>query len=286
MNPEATSSTDPADISADLDRHRRDAAGVVHPPAGPDARIASLVPSLTELLIDLGLADRIVARTRYCIHPAPAVETIPAVGGTKKVHLERLKALAPTHAILNVDENTKEMADALAAFVPHIVVTHPLVPDDNRDLYALFAQVFDCKEKAGGLYTAYNSTRRAILTDSEGLPPRHVVYLIWKDPWMTVSRDTYVSALLGLVNWRTLCHDDRVRYPAIDITADLLKQTDLFLFSSEPYSFSASDLDAFARDHDCPREKLRLVDGEYCSWYGSRAITGLRYLRDLAVTAT
>ncbi|MEQ8700523.1 MAG: helical backbone metal receptor, partial [Bauldia litoralis] len=270
MSARATASTDPGDIAADLDRPRPDAAGVLHPPASADARIACLVPSLTELLIDLGLADRIVARTRFCIHPSPAVDAIPAVGGTKKVHLERLRAMAPTHAIVNIDENTREMADALGAFVPHLVVTHPLSPDDNRDLYALFGQVFDCKEKAELLYTAYNEAKQAISGDSGAFPPRTVVYLIWKDPWMTVSRDTYVSALLDLVNWRTLCHDQDRRYPAIEITPDLIKQTDLFLFSSEPYSFSTADIDAFARDHDCPREKLRLVDGEYCSWYGSR----------------
>ncbi len=147
---------------ADFARLRADATGVIHPPAGPDARIASLVPSLTELLVDLGLGDRIVARTRFCIHPAEAVAAIPAVGGTKKVHLERLRALAPTHAILNIDENTAAMAEALEAFVPQLIVTHPLIPDDNRDLFALFGQVFDRKDKAQKLYTAYNREKAAI----------------------------------------------------------------------------------------------------------------------------
>jgi ABC-type Fe3+-hydroxamate transport system substrate-binding protein len=266
----------------DFDRPRADAGGVVHPPAGPAARIASLVPSLTELLIDLGLADRIVARTRYCIHPAGAVATIPAVGGTKKVHRERLRALAPTHAVLNVDENTRAMADALRAFVPHLVVTHPLKPDDNRDLFALFGQVFDRLNESRKLYTAYNEVRAAISAASGRLPSRDVVYLIWKRPWMTVSRDTYVAATLDLVNWRTLCHEDAVRYPVVTMTPAVIKQTDLFFFSSEPYAFTEADLDAFADEYGCPRDKLRLIDGEYCSWYGSRAITGLRYLLDYA----
>jgi hypothetical protein len=85
-----------------------------------------------------------------------------------------------------------------------------------------------------------------------------------------------------MVHWRTLGHDDAVRYPTVKMTPDLIEQTDLFLFSSEPYAFTEADLDAFAVDHGCPREKLHLVDGEYCSWYGSRVIAGLRYLHDLA----
>ena len=70
-------------------------------------RIVSLVPSLTELLCDLGLADAIVGRTGYCIHPADEVERIPKVGGTKTVNIEKIRKLAPTHLIVNIDENEK-----------------------------------------------------------------------------------------------------------------------------------------------------------------------------------
>ena len=66
-------------------------------------RIASLVPSATETLVALGLAPRLVARTGFCIHPAEVVKDVPKVGGTKDVNLEKLKQLAPTHVVVNVD---------------------------------------------------------------------------------------------------------------------------------------------------------------------------------------
>src|ERR1700727_3916692 len=91
-----------------------DAAGVTHARAGADARIVSLVPSITELVCDLGLADRLVGRTGFCIHPWETVRTIPKLGGTKDVKLDRIRELAPTHAILNIDENRRELADELA----------------------------------------------------------------------------------------------------------------------------------------------------------------------------
>jgi ABC-type Fe3+-hydroxamate transport system substrate-binding protein len=105
-------------------------------------RIVSLVPSLTELVCALGLADRLVGRTGFCIHPRDAVRRIPKVGGTKTVKLDAVRALAPTHVVLNVDENRKEDADALARFVPNLVVTHPLAPLDNLALYRQFGRVF------------------------------------------------------------------------------------------------------------------------------------------------
>ena len=103
----------------------RDALGAVHPPAGPSPRIVSLVPSITELLFALGLGPAVVGRTTFCIHPAGAVGAVPRVGGTKKVRLDRLRALEPTHVVVNVDENDRDQVEAMRAFVPHVVVTHP-----------------------------------------------------------------------------------------------------------------------------------------------------------------
>src|SRR5215475_8722482 len=99
------------------------------------ARIVCLVPSITELVCDLGLADQLVGRTGFCIHPWETVRRIPKVGGTKDVKLDRVKQLGPTHVIVNVEENRRETAEALAEFVPEIVVTHPKRPRDNLDLY-------------------------------------------------------------------------------------------------------------------------------------------------------
>ena len=121
---------------------RTDWAGVVHP-AAPAPRIASLVPSLTELLFALGLGESVVARTGFCVHPKPEVARVPKVGGTKDPDPARLAKLAPTHLIVNVDENRREVVDAARAFVPHVIVTHPLAPTDNPRLYRLFGAIFD-----------------------------------------------------------------------------------------------------------------------------------------------
>ena len=73
-----------------------------------------------------------MARTGFCIHPADAVARIPKVGGTKDVNLAKLRRLAPTHVLVNVDENRRETVDAIrglgADAAPQIVVTHPLRP--------------------------------------------------------------------------------------------------------------------------------------------------------------
>jgi len=259
-----------------------DAAGVAHPPAEADARIVSLVPSLTELLFDLGLGARVVGRTHYCVHPQPAVTAVPSVGGTKKVRRGRLLAVAPTHVLVNVDETPRALAEEIAAAGVRVVVTHPNAPLDNLDLYRLIGGLFGAGAEAERLAVRFRAAHDALVAAAAGRPRRRVLYLIWKDPWMTVSRDTYIARTLALAGWDTACHDPAVRYPQVTIDAGLLRGIDLVLFGSEPYRFTEDHLTAFHREHGGATPELRLIDGEMTSWYGSRAVAGLDYLRAFA----
>ena len=102
-------------------------------------------------MCELGLAGELVGRTGFCIHPEEVVRAIPKVGGTKSVNLKKIRELAPTHVIVNVDENKKETAEALAEFVPNILVTHPLAPEDNLSLYRQIGKAFGKEREAESL---------------------------------------------------------------------------------------------------------------------------------------
>jgi len=262
--------------------------------AGAPVRIASLVPSITELLFDLGLADRIVARTGFCIHPEPAVRNVPKVGGTKDVKLDKLRALAPTHVVVNIDENRRETVDEIRAFVPNVIVTHPCRPDDNFALYALLGGIFGRQAEAARLAADLQAALDALRAGR--WPARRVLYAIWQDPWMTVSRQTYISQMLALVNWATwpdagsapeACVDGDCsrpnaageRYPTFRWSDALVRELDAVLLSTEPYRFTDDHADALERQIGKP---VLLVDGEMLSWYGSRAVAGVRYLKTLA----
>lgn len=257
-----------------------DAFGVRHAPVTAPARIVSLVPSITELLFALGLGDRVVGRTHYCVHPAPAVAALPSVGGTKKVKHARLLALQPTHVVLNIDENPRELADRLTADGLQVIVTHPLTPEDNVPLYRLLGGIFNRPTEAEALVAEFERALAEVRRIA--WPRRRVLYLIWRKPWMGVSRDTYIARTLALVGWETLPVECDVRYPELALDRALLDAADLILFGSEPYRFLPEDLETFARDYNCPPDKLRLIDGEMTSWYGSRAIEGLAYLAQFA----
>ena len=259
-----------------------DAIGVRHSPVTGPARIVCLVPSITELLFDLGLEEQIVGRTRYCIHPAGRVQAIASVGGAKKLKLALLKALQPTHLVVNIDENPRELVEQIAGFVPHIIVTHPLKPEDNPPLYRLLGGIFRRETEAEILCQRFEQALATLRETARDWPRRQVLYLIWRKPWMTVSRDTYISRTLALVNWETWPEASAERYPTLEIEQALPAGIDRVLFSSEPYPFKPGHLAEFARRHAYPAERLLVIDGEMTSWYGSRAIAGLEYLRDFA----
>lgn len=261
---------------------RTDAIGVCHPPAKGEFRIVSLVPSLTELLFALDLGSHIVGRTHYCVHPQASLTDVPSLGGTKKIRMERLLEADPTHVLMNIDENPKEMADAIARAGMNVIATHPLVPLDNISLYRLLGGIFNRSDEAEALGADFIKAYDALTEAATAWPARKVLYLIWKAPWMTVAPDTYIAANLNLLHWQTIGASGVDRYPEIEIGPALLKETDLVLFSSEPYAFKQADIDAFRKNFPGVAPRMSLIDGEMTSWFGSRAIEGLRYLHDFA----
>jgi ABC-type Fe3+-hydroxamate transport system substrate-binding protein len=176
-----------------------------------------------------------------------------------------------------VDENRKETADALAEFVPNLIVTHPLAPLDNLALYRQIGSAFGKAKEAEDLCARFESVYESVAIKAH--KQINVLYLIWKDPWMTVSRDTYISRTLALFGLQTVPANTGARYPKLD-SLDV-KDVELVLLSTEPYQFREQHRVALQAEM---KKDVHLVDGEMTSWYGPRAIQGLRYLAGFAAT--
>lgn len=255
-----------------------DDVGYGHPVATGLVRIVSLVPSITELLFALGLEGEVVGRTDFCRHPAAAVGQVPSVGGTKTVDRVALAALAPSHVIVNVDETPRPLFDQLVADGYQVIVTHPRAVEDNRRLYRLMGAIFDRERAADALVRSLDAALAEVEAARPALPERRVLYLIWRKPWMTVAGDTYIARMLAQVNWRIEPAEATDRYPAIDLEDALLARVDYVLFASEPFPFGDKHVRQFQADVPAHAHKALPIDGELVSWYGSRAIAGLRYL--------
>lgn len=236
----------------------------------PPQRIVSLVPSLTELLCTLGLEDRIAGRTRFCIHPADKVGSIPVIGGTKNPGLDKIEAADPDFILANREENRKEDVEALAA-------SYRLHLTDIASIEDALIEIHQLGSLLGTGDQAKQLTRQISerLDNRPDEPPVRVAYLIWRDPWMTVGGDTYINDVLahwGLMN----VFGDRQRYPKITLREMRSRYPELILLSSEPFPFKKTHENEI-RDA-LPGTRVLLVEGEWFSWYGSRMLSAFEKL--------
>jgi ABC-type Fe3+-hydroxamate transport system substrate-binding protein len=244
----------------------------------PPERIVSLVPSQTELLFDLDLAQQIAGVTRYCVRPARAVADLPRVGGTKNVSLEKVLALSPDLIIGNKEENERENIEDLARHFPVWLSDITTLPDALAMIRAL-GEVTDRRPRAdalaGEIATGFDRPR-----PNETI---RVAYLIWRKPMMAVGGGTFIHDLLERCGFsNAFAHSRFGRYPEVT-GADLSKaDPDALLLSSEPFPFTTKHLAEFQAQ--CPRADVKLVDGEMFSWPGSRLTRSAAYLFDLAQT--
>lgn len=246
-------------------------------------RIISMVPSWTETLIEAE-AD-LVGRTRFCIHPGDKIRAIPAVGGTKQWDVEKIRKLKPDLIVLDQEENTREMGqfDEFPLVTTHVKGLEDM-PGELKKL-----------AKATGLKKMHEYAERfefALkgsyqLSSLEDLPGveewihplakdqkiDRVVYVIWKNPWMAVSSQTFIGSMLERFVGRQKVWRDDNSYPPISFES-FDEESTLLLFSTEPFPFAKQKAEL---------QKLgfasAIVDGEKWSWFGIRSLRFLESFR-------
>jgi ABC-type Fe3+-hydroxamate transport system substrate-binding protein len=228
-------------------------------------RIVSCVPSQTELLFDLGIGESIAGITKFCVHPKDARRTKVVVGGTKNLHLEKIAALNPDFILANKEENEQSniewLADRFPTYISDIrTLDHAL--NMIKDVGAITGRIKHAHEISASISFLFQGIASHMTKPT-------VAYIIWKNPWMTVNRDTFIHDLLTRVGL-TNVFADRMdsRYPIITLD-DLKESKPSFLFlSSEPYPFRHKD--TMQLKSQFPLSNIITVDGEMFSWYGSR----------------
>ncbi|MFN6946802.1 MAG: helical backbone metal receptor [Cytophagaceae bacterium] len=234
----------------------------------PPQRIISLVPSITELLFDLGLGEKIVGVTKFCVHPERKVNGLPKIGGTKDFSIEKIVALKPDLVIGNKEENEKDGILNLQKKVPVWMCD----VGDLNDLLIMIKQVgllTGCKEQAKALSDVITVNLKKIIP----INTASVAYLIWQKPYMTVGGDTFINCVLEKLGFSNVFSHLR-RYPVVSMEDILSKAPDYLFLSTEPYPFKQIHIEQF--QGILSKSKVILVDGEMFSWYGSR----VRHLPD------
>ena len=242
----------------------------------PPQRIISLVPSQTELLYDLGLDERVIGITKFCIHPNSWFRNKQRIGGTKNVNIDLVKSLQPDLILANKEENTREQVEELAALFP-VWTSNIQTRSEACGMITQVGEITGTAEKAAQLVSEINKEFETLPRNCTGLK---VAYFIWRNPWMCAGGDTFISDMIGSIGWENALAGVP-RYPSVALQELASLQIDMVLLSSEPYPFKDKHIAEIQAA--LPGAKVMLVDGEMFSWYGSRMKLAPGYFRTLVV---
>jgi len=242
----------------------------------PPFRIVSLVPSQTELLADLGLKNKVVGITKFCIHPNDWFKTKVRIGGTKNVNREKVLELKPDLIIANKEENTKEDIDWLAERFP-VWISDIKTLEDALEMIESIGLLTDKSVESKAIATSIKQSFERL--NSESKRKKKVVYLIWKNPMMAAGRDTFINEMLSKAGFENSITETDSRYP--ELTDEHLRNLnpDVVFLSSEPFPFKGKHTDELRAKF--PSLKFVEVDGELFSWYGSRLLKSAEYFESL-----
>lgn len=248
-------------------------------------RLVCMVPSLTETLIECGFD--VVGRTRYCIHPKEQVEGIAIVGGTKDISWEKVNALNPDLLVFDQEENPKRFADQAPCkwFASHVKNLSD-VPKDLQRLHDFLSTQINIEHAAMKNLKSLIQDWKDLISNrkihhafswgdfpgliewwnrpEENWKPDQILYLIWRKPWICVSKNTFIGSVLDYLGYKLSVSDEL--YPKI-VLEQCNPKTTLLLYSSEPYPFAEDKTELKAS-----KFYAALIDGENFSWFGARSL--------------
>ncbi|WP_051417073.1 ABC transporter substrate-binding protein [Sediminibacterium salmoneum] len=243
-------------------------------------RIVSLVPSITELLYDLGLEEQVVGITKFCVHPSAWFQSKIRIGGTKQIHIETIRSLKPTLIIASKEENIKEQVESLADFT-EILLTDVVDYASALEMIEAVGKATETLNKAIKIRSRIEDEFRQLDTflQQQQYPSLPCAYLIWKDPYMVAGGDTFIHSMLQKMNCVNT-YGNQLRYPGIHFQDPEWLAAKIVFLSSEPYPFKEKHIGELRAQF--PDKTFLLVDGEMFSWYGSRMLQAPAYFSSLS----
>ncbi len=247
----------------------------ISPPLSSPKKIVSLVPSITELLHYLQLEEETIGITKFCVHPQTWFKTKTRIGGTKNINIEKIISLQPDLILCNKEENVQEQIDTLAT-------TLPVYMCDVKNYEDAMQMINSIGILTGKAIESTHLTKNIGITFQQSNIPSSkkikTAYLIWKEPYITVGGDTFISSMMEKAGMKNIYNNEN-RYPTKNII-DLQKDNpDIILLSSEPYPFKEKDIVELQKHF--PNKPILLVNGEMFSWYGSRMLYAAEYFENL-----
>ena len=231
------------------------------------------MPSITELLFALGVGEAVAGCTLYCTEPREEVAARPRVGGQKNPRLDLIRDLDADLVVANVEENLREHVDTLRSWGIPVYVTYPRTVAEGIAMVRELGALVGAAERGVALATGLADKLGARRAERGGRAPVRVFCPIWRNPYMTINRDTYVHDMLKVCGGDNVFAGAAVRYPEITLADMAAAGPEVILLPDEPYRFRRVHIADFSQYPQVPANRdgrVHLVDGRLLCWYGTR----------------
>lgn len=156
-------------------------------------RVASLQPSATSTLAALGLLDRLVACTKYCLDLCPEARHRSIVHDSWTAKAEQIDRVHPDLVIASVPYQEQAITEILKSGVPVLLLSPRTLADIYGDI-AMIAGVMGTPERAAAVIDGMKSEIRRVRERTCGLPRPRVFCEEWGKP--IIASQPWVAELI------------------------------------------------------------------------------------------
>ena len=243
-------------------------------------KIVSLVPSISELIYDLNAEDKIVGVTKFCVHPKYFQIEKTVVGGVQEFDIDKIIALKPDVVFASKDENFEDEIIELRKHVP-VYVTDVKNVNEAISMIKTIGALLNKRSDADKITMKIDMQLKDLAKVTDDLLYRSAAYFVWNDPWVAAGKDTFIDSLLKLIKVDNVFSNLKERYPMVTGANIHIGNPQMIMLPSEPFKFEDKHAIEIGRHtHDAA---TFFVDGQMFSWYGSRLVKSIDYLKLLAV---
>jgi iron complex transport system substrate-binding protein len=228
--------------------------------ASPPERIVSLAPSVTEILYDLGLEDRVAAVTTFCDYP-PRVIHKPKVGGFANPSLEAIIAARPDLVIMADEGNPREVYERLQKLGINTYTFRAKrlsdLPQGIRDLGVALGIKDQAFTRAATIETELRKYKRRVQKSPPPYVNKKAIFIIQPEPLIVAGPETVIDDALKLLGLHNIASDTDARYPKYSLEEVIRRSPDVIFIGIGPMTKESSknllkrleNLDAVRKGH-------------------------------------
>lgn len=243
-------------------------------------RIVSLVPSITELIYDFDIENKLVGISENCILPKYLRLEKANVGSIENIDINKIRELKPDIIFLEKNAILQEKIITLEEIAPIYVIDVNSLDQAKQNISDL-GKLLNCRNSASKILLKIECQLEDLSKITKDLSIRKGGYFISESPWVVAGADTFINSMMELLNIKNVFSNLKGRFPTVKGANIHLANPHIILLPSIPFQFDDEHaIDISAHTHDAA---TFFVDGIVFSWYGSRIIKSLDYLKLLAV---